>query len=99
MQFVNDDKRKYSLILNEALKPMLDFDSCAYAVNEITQEEYLKISDRIGGVAFLDVTGMTEGEILKDVCKLVLIDQARLVPDSYIDDLFTKRKVANLFRR
>lgn len=99
MQFVNDEKRKYAELLNAALMPMTDFNACEYALNSITQEEYLRVSDKIGGVAFLDITGMTKGEILADVCKLVLINEARIVPNSYIDDLFTKRKVANLFRR
>jgi hypothetical protein len=65
----------------------------------VTQEEYLRLADRIGSVCFFDITGMTCGEILKDICKVVLLDQARLAPDSLITDIRKKRKVADMFRR
>jgi hypothetical protein len=42
---------------------------------------------------------MTCGEVLKDVCKVVLLDQARLAPDSLITDIKKKRKIADMFRR
>lgn len=99
MQYVTTEKKEYAEVLNAALGPMLDFEACEYALEPVTQQEYMKISDKLGGVAFFDVTGMTRGEILKDVCKVVLIDQARLVPDSMITDINMKRKIAGLFRR
>ncbi len=99
MIYVNNEKRDYIKRLDEALAPMLDFDRCDYVLNPITQQEYMRIADKLGSVAYFDITGMTCGEILKDVCKVVLLDQARLVPDSMIADIRTKRKVAEMFRR
>ena len=99
MLFVNDEKKDYCQVLDAALAPLLDFESCEYCRNDITQEEYMRISDRLGAVAYFDITGMTRAEILKDVCKVVLLDQARLAPDSVITDIHTKRKAADLFRR
>ena len=99
MVYVTNEKRDYIRVLNEALSPMLDFDRCDYACNGITQQEYMRIADKLGSVAYFDITGLTCGEILKDVCKVVLCDQARLVPGSIITDISKKRKAADQFRR
>lgn len=99
MVYVSDEKRNYAKVLHTALSALGDFDECAYAKNDITQEEYLRISDMLGSCCFLDITGMTLAEVLKDVCKVVLCDQARLLPDSMITDNSKLRKVANMFRR
>ena len=97
MVFVNREKKDYAQVLDAALDPMLDFDSCEYAINEITQEEFLRISDKLGSCCYLDITGMSRAQILKDVCKIVLLDQARLAPNSIITDIDKKRRVAPLF--
>ena len=99
MIFAGNEKKNYAQVLDAALAPMMDFDSLDYCINGVTQEEYLKLADRIGSVCFFDITGMTCGEILKDICKVVLLDQARLAPDSLITDIRKKRKVAEMFRR
>lgn len=99
MIYATNEKRDYIDILDAALAPMLYFDRCDYCVNNITQEEYMRIADKLGSVAYFDITGMTCGEILKDVCKVVLIDQAKLAPESVITDIRKKRKVAEMFRR
>ena len=99
MVYATNEKRDYCQVLDAALAPMMDFDSLDYCINGVTQEEYLKLSDRLGSVCYFDVTGMTCGEILKDICKVVLLDQARLAPDSVITDIRKKRKVADMFRR
>jgi len=99
MVYAGNEKRDYAQVLDAALAPMMDFDSLDYCINNVTQEEFLRLSDRIGSVCYFDVTGMTCGEILKDICKVVLLDQARLAPGSVITDIRKKRKVAEMFRR
>ena len=99
MVYATNEKRDYCQVLDAALAPMMDFDSLDYCINNVTQEEFLRLSDRIGSVCYFDVTGMTCGEILKDICKVVLLDQARLAPGSVITDVRKKRKVADMFRR
>lgn len=99
MIFVDDEKKQYAKVLAAALKPMRDFGAIEYAKNDITQQEYLRISDKLGSVAYFDISGMTLEEMLRDVCKAILIDETRLVPDSVIADIEKKRKVAGLFRR
>lgn len=98
MEMVTNQNRNYTEVLNATLQPLLDFDCCEYAVNSVTQQEYIRIADTIGSVAYFDVTGMTRAEILKDVCKVVLLDQARLVPASLITDKEKKRAAAKQFR-
>ena len=99
MVYAGNEKKDYAQVLDAALAPMMDFDSLDYCINNVTQEEFLRLSDRIGSVCYFDVTGMTCGEILKDICKVVLLDQARLAPGSVITDIRKKRKVADMFRR
>lgn len=99
MVYAGNEKRDYAQVLDAALAPMMDFDSLDYCINNVTQEEFLRLSDRIGSVCYFDITGMTCGEILKDICKVVLLDQARLAPGSVITDIRKKRKVADMFRR
>lgn len=99
MVYAGNEKKDYAQVLDAALAPMMDFDSLDYCINNVTQEEFLRLSDRIGSVCYFDVTGMTCGEILKDICKVVLLDQARLAPGSVITDIRKKRKVAEMFRR
>ena len=99
MVFANNEKRDYCQVLDAALAPMLDFDRLDYCLNGVTQQEYMRIRDKLGSVAYFDITGMTCSEILKDVCKVVLLDQARLTPDSLITDIRKKRKIADMFRR
>ena len=99
MVYATNEKRDYCQVLDAALAPMMDFDSLDYCINNVTQEEFLRLSDRIGSVCYFDVTGMTCGEILKDICKVVLLDQARLAPGSVITDIRKKRKDAEMFRR
>lgn len=94
------DKRGYTDTLRAALEPMLDFDDIRYARSYVTAEEFVKISDQLGNAAFLDVTGMTKAELLKEVARVILLDeiQGEFAPRSVVTDIDTKRKIAPLFR-
>lgn len=87
------EKRNYVMDLSKALGPLQDFEAIAYA-QTATGAEYIRISDCLGGCAFLDVTGRSLEDILCDVAKIVL----RQVPASVIRDIEHKRKIAPLFR-
>lgn len=105
MVFVNSDKKEYVELLDAVLSALNSFDRCEYAINEITQQEYMRVLDRFGAVAYFDITGMTKAEVLKDVCKMLLMDQAKapdgrsLVPESMVTDNRTLLKASDLFRR
>lgn len=105
MVYVTDEKRDYVAELDVILSTLNSYDKCEYAINKITQQEYMRVMDRFGAVAYFDITGMTCAEILKDVCKMLLMDQAKgpdgrnLVPESMITDNRTLLKASDLFRR
>lgn len=94
------DKRDYVSALKAVLEPIQDFLDLMYARSYVTEEEYLKISDQLGNAAFLDVTGMTKAEMLKEVARVILLDeiQGQFAPKSVVADIETKRKIAPLFR-
>ena len=86
------EKRKYVESLNEFLKPMQDFNDIKYAKS--MTGEYIRITDTIGGCAFIDITGEGCDIILDAVATLV----KRGIPKGVICDTPRKREVAALFR-
>ena len=94
------DKRDYVSALKAILEPVQDFEDIKYARSYVTEEEYVKISDQLGNAAFLDVTGMTKAELLKEVARVILLDELRggCTPESVVTNIIEKRKVAPLFR-
>lgn len=89
-----DEKRKYVESLNDVLKVFEDFDYIKYARSYITEQEYVKVVDKVGGCAFLDVTAMSTANVLKEIAVMVLGN----VPKSCIASTDMKRKIAPLFK-
>ena len=87
------EKKQYVDSLNDFLKPMQDFKDIKYARTH-TGAEYIRVTDTIGGCAFLDVTGEECGEILDNVAQIV----RHGVPSNVVHDINVKRKIAPLFR-
>ena len=59
-------------ILRQALEPVRDFDQIKYARDPITNEEFIKLTEDIGSVWYINVTGSDESEILKAVLSMLL---------------------------
>ena len=93
------DRKNYVDGLMLALAPIRDFDAIEYARTYTTEEEFVRITDTIGGCAFLDVTALTKAEILKDIARVLLLDELKGVhfPKSIITDIDRKRQIAPLF--
>ena len=94
-------RRDYVEGLALALQPLQDFDQILYARTYATEEEFVRISDIIGNVCYLDVTALSLAQVLKDVVKCVLIadiNDRRIIPASLITDINKKREIAPLFR-
>lgn len=94
-------RRDYVEGLALALQPLQDFDQILYARTYATEEEFVRISDIIGNVCYLDVTALTLAQVLKDVVKCVLIadiNDRRIIPASLITDINKKREIAPLFK-
>lgn len=88
------DKRDFVEKLNDVFDVMDDFYEIKYACSYVTEQEYLKVSDVIGNVVFMNVTAFSKSEILRDVCKVVASGD---LPFSIIHDTATKKKIAHLF--
>jgi hypothetical protein len=88
-------KRDFVHKLNDIFAVMDEFNAIEYSCSYITDQEYLKISDSIGNVVFMNVTAFSEEEILRDICKVVASGD---LPFSIIHDTATKKKIAHLFR-
>ena len=87
------DKAKYINSLNIALAPLTDFDKVQYARSGVAGYEFIKISDKLGGAAFIDVTGDTEEEVLKKIAQVILGQ----IPHGTVIGRDRLRKIAPLF--
>lgn len=77
------------------LEPLEDFDRIQYARDIITGEEFIKLTETIGSVYFVNVTGNSKQAILKEVCRLALHNN----PFGLIRERAKKREVNKLFRQ
>lgn len=87
--------------LQMALSPIRSFDGIEYMRKSLTGEEFVKVSDLTGATMFLDVTGMTRAEILKDVARLVLmgdINDSAIIPVGFVFGTEQKLEIAELFK-
>lgn len=82
-------------LVGEVLSVLPGFESIKFAHDNITDSEYVRISDEIGDVIYMNVTASEESEILRDICKVVAAGD---LPFNIIHDVATKRKIAPLFR-
>lgn len=89
-----EEKCKYIESLNDVLKVVEDFDYIKYARSYITEQEYIKVADKIGGCMFLNVTAMDNACILREIA-VMLVNR---VPKSCITSTDVKRKIAPLFK-
>ena len=95
-----EERKRYVESLNSALAPMEDFDEIHYAREPITNEEVVKISDKLGRCVYFTVTGNSLERILKDVARIVLNSElgGRFMPAGLIQNIHKLREVAPLFR-
>lgn len=81
-------------ILAAALRPLEDFDKIEYARDAVTGEEVVKLTEAIGWAWYINATGMSEDEILKAVCRMVLKGR----PAALVSTKQRMREVNRLFR-
>lgn len=92
------EKNNYVESLNKTLSVLQDFESVNYAWNALTGQEYVKISDTLGGYACLEVTGMGLEQIFRNIVNTLLLGD-RGLPFGVIHNRQQLRKIAPLFRR
>lgn len=88
-----EDKASYVKLLNDTLAPITDFNGIEYARNVVTEEEFIKVVDEIGGATFVNVTGNSKSAILKEVCRMVL----ESTPTGLVRTIEAKREINKLF--
>ena len=89
-----NERREYVESFNNTLSTLEDFDYIKYARSYVTEQEYVKIADNLGGCVFLDITAMKLSNILKEIAVVVL----GKVPRSCVTQTDVKRKIAPFFK-
>lgn len=85
-------------VLNETFKPIEDIKSVRYSVSDTSKEivrEIIRVESWLGMTAYLDVTALSEAQILRSVIHLTL---AQGEPKNLITDAENVRKVARMFQ-
>lgn len=90
---VYKEKKEYVTWLNHCIKPSNDIKRIEYARDALNYGEYIRFTDHIGGVGFVNVTGNSLEAILKEVCKVMLL----IEPTGIVKDSGAKREIAKLF--
>lgn len=85
-------RKEYVKALTAVLSAKEDFNSLEYYRNPTTAEEYLILSDIIGNVAMLNITGKSEANILHSIA---LIETGK-VPSNLISDRAEMMQIALL---
>ena len=92
-------RKSYIEGLNNTFAPYRDFDSIEYVRNFMLDKEYIKLSTLLG-VNFFDISDLTLAEVLKDICKYLLmgeIETPEILPDSLIRDPEDMIEIAEMF--
>lgn len=93
MSKYNAEKQKYVQVLNEALKPIVEFGRVEYLNEHTKGTEYIKYTDAMGSARFLDVTSLDEEAIFIRVVSLVTGNE----PSGVIKDTARLIAIARLF--
>lgn len=84
--------------IGELMAAKKDFLSIKYARSAVTDREYVRIHDIFGKAATFEITGDDLEKILSDMCRVILMGEENVnVPNGYIDDKETLRKISPLF--
>ena len=85
--------------LFSCLKAFKTFDAIKYVKDTENGNEYVRITDRLGGRGHLNVTGLGEDGIYKEVSRLVLnMDDASIrLPETLVTDELELFYIADLF--
>ena len=87
------DKKSYVNKLKECFKARDDFNDLAYCRNS-HGEEFLIMSDIVGQIAMLDITGYCEADILHCVAEI----ECGIPSKNYITDRAKRLEIARMMR-
>ena len=93
MSRVYFDKKGYVDKLKECLKAREDFGDLTYRRNS-RGEEFLVMSDIIGPIGMLDITGYCEADMLHCIAQI----ECGIAPKNYITDKAKRLEIAKMMR-
>lgn len=87
------DKKNYVNKLKECLKAREDFNDLSYHRNG-RGEEFIVVSDIVGQIGMLDITGYCEADILHCIAQI----ECGIPPKNYISDKAKRLEIAKMIR-
>lgn len=87
------NRKQYIACLREVLSAREDFKDLEYHRDKTGNKEYLFLTDLVGRVFILDVTGYTEHQIFHEFAQF----ECGKLPSSYVDDNKRMMEIARLF--
>lgn len=80
------------------LSPMKGFESIVYGRRYGTDEEFVRVSDKMGTSLLLDVTALSKSDIVREICKIALFDELGTVPENIVSDKSVQMRASELFK-
>ena len=93
------ERRAFIDELGKGLSCFQDFETIQYAWSIKTGEEYVRIQDAIANDVYLHVEDMSEADIYKEICRVILAGEIdECVPNRLVTDPNEKRTILALLR-
>ena len=93
------ERRAFIEELGNGLKCFKDFEAIQYGWSIKTGEEYVRIQDAIANDVYLHVENMTDADIYKEICRVILANEIdECVPNRLITDPDKKRTAFALLK-
>lgn len=86
------NRKQYIGILKECLKARDDFRDLEYIADIVNNKEYLILSDIIGQVAMIDISGLNDAEVFHTLAQI----ECAIAPSNFITDKAKKIEIARL---
>lgn len=93
------ERRAFIDRVGQGLSCFQDFEAIQYAWSIRNDAEYIRIQDAISNDVYLHVEGMTDADIYKEICRVILAGEIdECVPNRLVTDPDEKRRIVALFR-
>ena len=93
-----ESRQKFVEGIGELMQAKRDFLDVQYARTAVTDQEYVRVRDIFGKASTFEITGDSLEKVLSDMCRVILMGEENVhVPNGYIEDKATLRKIAQLF--
>ena len=84
--------------IGELLEKKQDFAFIKYAKKHDTENEYMRIGDFQGRTATFNITGMSCGEIIDEIARILILPHEKITPPaSLVSDSRQLRSISSIF--